>query len=389
MNRTLKLYGILLIIVLLMMGLMEISKKEVTDWRKNYDPNETSPFGLYIFDHEAPGLFGKGFTKTEISPYAYYQQHKNIRQQNILVINSEIDKQSWKSLLKQVNNGSDLMLITTDIDGETLRELDLAPLRVTSYEDSVSLKLRNPLYKKDSLMMDKLPNRMGFRFINKKSQLLGISVGKDEGAVSANFIRYPYGKGNILIHTEPLFVTNYYMLRKGNTRYIQDVFSYLPQRPTVWFTDTSEVVSASIMRFILSRPALRGAWWIFLFGLLTFVIFNAKRKQRIVPILSPPENKSAEFVKSIGNLYLQEGDFHDMMAKKAQYFLYRVRQNLLIDTRNMNEDFIRSLHLKTGKNIDEIREAVELIRKGTDPYARVMREDLVRMDRLLDEILKY
>jgi len=119
------------------------------------------------------------------------------------------------------------------------------------------------------------------------------------------------------------------------------------------------------------------------------VIFNAKRKQRIVPILSPPENKSAEFVKSIGNLYLQEGDFHDMMAKKAQYFLYRVRQNLLIDTRNMNEDFIRSLHLKTGKNIDEIREAVELIRKGTDPYARVMREDLVRMDRLLDEILKY
>ena len=100
------------------------------------------------------------------------------------------------------------------------------------------------------------------------------------------------------------------------------------------------------------------------------------------------QNKSVEFVKSIGNLYLQEGDFHDMMAKKAQYFLSKIRMDLLIDTQNLDEVFINKLHLKTGKNIEQIKEAVTLVKKGQDPYASVMKEDLIRMNKLLDDILK-
>lgn len=121
---------------------------------------------------------------------------------------------------------------------------------------------------------------------------------------------------------------------------------------------------------------------------MLFVIFNAKRKQRIVPVIEPLKNKSVEFVKSIGNLYLQEGDFHDMMAKKAQFFLNKVRMDLLIDTQNLDGDFSHKLHLKTGKSLEEINEAVILIKKGQDPYASVMKEDLIRMNQLLDQILK-
>ena len=118
------------------------------------------------------------------------------------------------------------------------------------------------------------------------------------------------------------------------------------------------------------------------------MIFNAKRKQRIVPILQPLKNTSLEFVKSIGNLYLQEGDFHDMMAKKAQYFLHKVRLDLLIDTSKLDEDFIKKLHLKTGAKLDTIQEAVSLIKKAQDPYANVMKEDFIKMNQLLDDLLK-
>ena len=48
---------------------------------------------------------------------------------------------------------------------------------------------------------------------------------------------------------------------------------------------------------------------------LLFIIFHAKRKQRIVPVIEPLQNSSAEFVKTIGNLYLQEGNFKDMANK--------------------------------------------------------------------------
>ncbi len=176
------------------------------------------------------------------------------------------------------------------------------------------------------------------------------------------------------------------MLKPGNEKYLQDVFSYLPSRETIWFSETTEVVSQSPMRFILSKPALRYAWYLLLGGLLLFVFFNAKRKQRIVPIIEPLKNKSVEFVKSIGNLYLQEGDFHDMMAKKAQYFLNKIRLELLIDTQVLDENFAKKLHLKTGAKMEEINEAITLINKARDPYAMVIREDLVRMNTLLDKI---
>ncbi len=126
----------------------------------------------------------------------------------------------------------------------------------------------------------------------------------------------------------------------------------------------------------------------FLGGLVLFIFFNAKRKQRIVPVLEPLRNTSVDFVKSIGNLYLQEGDFHDMMAKKAQYFLNKVRIDFLIDTQDLDADFAKKLQLKTGKPMEIIHEAISLIKKAQDPYANVMKEDLARINKLLDEILK-
>ncbi|MDO5615731.1 MAG: hypothetical protein Q4G16_06050, partial [Cruoricaptor ignavus] len=104
------------------------------------------------------------------------------------------------------------------------------------------------------------------------------------------------------------------------------------------------------------------------------------------PIVEPLKNKSVEFVKSVGNLYLQEGDFRDMMTKKTQYFLHKVRTDLLLDTRVLDENFAKKLQLKTGKPIEKINEAVILLQKSQDQYAFVTREDLVKMNRLLDEI---
>ena len=145
-------------------------------------------------------------------------------------------------------------------------------------------------------------------------------------------------------------------------------------------------VSQSEMRFILSNPPLKYAWWLFLAGIVLFIFFNAKRRQRIIPIIPPKQNKSVEFVKSIGNLYLNEGDSRDMMVKKAQYFLHRVRMELLIDTQKLDEEFINKLHLKTGKSIEKITEAVDFIKKSQQSQFILSNRDLIKMNKILDEI---
>ncbi len=370
---------------MVILALLEVNKKEVVDWRKNFDVNEKSPFGLFVFNREAKDLFKNNLKKIDVTAYDYYDENKK-KPHNILVIESEIDNESWNDILDQVTNGSDAMLIMAKMPKEISDRIGFYDSQI-SFEETNVLKLTDKKYQNDFIKLDKFPSGRGFSYIKPNVQILGKTVEKGNDD-QANFIKAKFGKGNIYVHCEPLFLTNYYLLKSGNTKYAQDVFSYLNDRETLWFVEANTKESRFFMRFILGNPALKYAWWLLLAGLLLFIFFNAKRKQRIVPIIEPLKNTSVDFVKSIGNLYLQEGDFHDMMAKKAQYFLNKVRLDLLIDTQNLDEQFAKKLQLKTGKKIEIIEESIALIKKSQDPYASVMKEDLARMNKLLDSILK-
>ena len=384
MKKTFKIYAVIFIVVMLILALLEVNKKETVSWRKNFSINEKSPFGLFVFNNEAKDLFKNNLKRTEESPYDYYSQRKK-DPHNILVIEKDLDNQSWKKILEQVSNGSDAMILISHTPKDISDSIGYHSSDISFAEENV-LKFTDKQYQNDFIKLDKFPSGRGFSYIKPQVEVLGKTVEKDNSD-QVNFIKTKFGKGTIYVHSEPLFLTNYYLLKPGSLKYAQDVFSYLQDRETIWFVENDTKVSRFFMRFILSNPALKYAWWVFLGGLVLFIFFNAKRKQRIVPVLEPLRNTSVDFVKSIGNLYLQEGNFHDMMAKKAQYFLNKIRMDLLIDTRNLDAEFANKLHLKTGKPIEMINEAIALIRKGQDPYASVMKEDLVRMNQLLDEIL--
>lgn len=385
MNKTFKIYAVIFIIVMVILALLEVNKKEVTDWRKNYDVNQKSPFGLFVFNKEVKDLFKNNLTKLDVAPYDYYTE-KYKKPHNILIVESEMDQESWNKILDEVSKGSDAMIIANRLPKNISDTIGFYGSKI-SYEDQNVLKLTDKKYQNDFIKLDKFPSGRGFSYVKPNVQVLGKTV-EENNDDQANFIKTPFGKGTIYVHCEPLFLTNYYLLQSGNVRYAQSVFSYLKDRETLWFVESNTKESRSLLRFILSNPALKYAWWVFLGGLVLFIFFNVKRKQRIVPVIEPLKNTSADFVKSIGNLYLQEGDFHDMMAKKAQYFLNKVRLDLLIDTQNLDEEFAKKLQLKTGKSVEMVNEAIVLIKKAQDPYASVMKEDLARINSLLDEILK-
>lgn len=383
MNKTFKIYAVIFIVVMIILVLFEANKTERTDWRKNFDINQKSPFGLFVFNNEVNTLFKNKIKKISETPYNYYQADK--KPHNILVIEENIDKESWHKILDQISDGSDAMLIVSEMPKEISDSIGYYDSQI-SFEDENVLKLTDKTFINDFIHLDKFPSGRGFTFIKPGVEVLGKTVEKNN-TDQANFIKIKFGKGKIYVHCEPLFITNYYLLKRGNARYAQDVFSYLDDRETIWFVENDAKVSQFFLRFILSKPALKYAWWVLLGGLVLFIFFNAKRKQRIVPIIEPLKNTSVDFVKSIGNLYLQEGDFHDMMAKKAQYFLNKVRMDLLIDTQHLDAEFAKKLHLKTGKPMEMIDEAIHLIKKAQDPYAQVMKEDLAKMNTLLDEII--
>jgi predicted AlkP superfamily phosphohydrolase/phosphomutase len=82
------------------------------------------------------------------------------------------------------------------------------------------------------------------------------------------------------------------------------------------------------MRFVLSDPALRMAYWLLLAGAVLFVVTRGRRRQRPVPVVEPPRNRTLEFVRHVGQLYYERGRPLDLARKKMDHFRTFVRRRL-------------------------------------------------------------
>jgi hypothetical protein len=70
--------------------------------------------------------------------------------------------------------------------------------------------------------------------------------------------------GNKLINRESVDLKNY--------RLAEQVLSYVSTPKVYWINNASE--ASTLVRYIVSEPALRWAWYIFLLGIAVFLLFN-------------------------------------------------------------------------------------------------------------------
>jgi len=204
-----------------------------------------------------------------------------------------------------------------------------------------------------------------------------------------NFVKIKYGSGSFILNTQPYAFTNYHMLESNHAVYVADCFSYLPDNAILWDdrnkAQTQEIKSK--LRFIISKPTLRYAWFTTLFGLLLFVIFRAKRRQRIIPIIEKLPNTSIAFAKTIGNLYYHEGNPKDIINKKITFFLEYLRNTYLLDTQNLNADFKKRLHHKTGISQEEINRLIDYIYNLSN-NSEPQENSLLTLNKLIDKFYK-
>ncbi len=97
-------------------------------------------------------------------------------------------------------------------------------------------------------------------------------------------------------------------------------------------------VQMSPFRYFLSQPPLRWALYLSMVSILLFMIFTARRKQRAIPVIREPENKSLEFTELIGTLYYQKKDHADLVHKKFIYFAEELRREIQVDIEEVADD---------------------------------------------------
>lgn len=230
--------------------------------------------------------------------------------------------------------------------------------------------------------------------VDKKERIERIdtfAIKKIPAAVSV-----PYGKGEVIFVSSPLLFTNYGMLEGNTFVYIFRLMSYLADLPVYRTeayvkTDAMLVAEQSPFREFIKRPPLRWALYLALLGVVLFMIFTARRRQRVIPIMSKPANRSLEFIQLIGTLYYQRKDHVDLVRKKFKLFAEELRKTAGVDISEVNTDDSEYLLLaeKTGMNSDRLKKVIRQIRLVLHSEGNISVEEMRSLIDAMDTIVSH
>jgi hypothetical protein len=76
----------------------------------------------------------------------------------------------------------------------------------------------------------------------------------------------------------------------------------LPVVRTEAYMPNYNAAESSPFREFLKRPPLRWALYLVLLGVVLLMGFSARRRQRAIPVETPPRNYQLDFIRHIGTL---------------------------------------------------------------------------------------
>jgi hypothetical protein len=183
-----------------------------------------------------------------------------------------------------------------------------------------------------------------------------------------NFVRVTCGTGNIFVLLHPSSVTNYFLLRGKNITSLENELGYTNMfaSEVYWdefykYQDQPRNGDFSEWQVLMRYPAMRWALWLAIIGLLVYLIFESKRRQRIIPVKPVLTNNSLEFVDALGQLYYQQHNNANLANKMIQQWLEFIRTRYYLNTNHLNQQFIQLLAHKSGIPIATVQQIIDNI----------------------------
>lgn len=353
--RGFKLYLLAGALLLILYVVAEYNRPVPTNWGISYKRSSKIPFGTYLLFQRLGDIFPEGVKTSRQSTYLTLKQAQLDKPLSYLVIAPDYnpDKTDIKALLRFTSAGNAVFLAVDDF-GYAL--LDTLKIKQTSAQPS--------LKSNRSMHFTGQNRQLNFRFQkgqldgcfyqikNKAAQVLGRN-----NLDSVNFIAIRFGKGTLYLHSNPSVFANYNLMQPATQLYASTALSYLPKNYALIWDDYTLLGAEGVrspMRFVLNNDNLRWAWYIATATLLLFVLAEMKRRQRIIPIIPKPENRSLEFVNVVGQVYYEERNHTDLARKMVTYFSDDVRIRFDLNLQENDPEFAGKLARKSGAALDDI-----------------------------------
>ncbi len=392
--------------ILLALIFISLTNCKKTDWRENYNEKKKTPFGTYILFQESEKLFdyySNILIDQNIYDFISDEENEAYGTFNYICIKNsayKIDTTGIQRILSNVYQGS-TAFFSLNYYSSTLEDalqIKVQNLDSTSYKPSQlkklfgTLHLNNDDFSDKSYHFDRNLRRNYFSNYNKKNTIV-LGTQKINNKEQPIFLKIYHGKGSIYVHTQPVVFSNYNML-KGKHEYATNVLSYLPSDVNYWDPqlywpgyNNQEKESSSILSFFWENESLKWFLNLCFIGLILFMIFNVRRKQRAIPVLAESKNSTLEFTKTISAFYLKSNNHKDLIDKKIAFFFNKVRSQYRLDTHKIDGKFIERLALKSGNNLQSTKYLVNSILSIQKKY-ECTEEDLMVLNKMINNFLK-
>lgn len=378
--------GILGALLLVLM----LSKSKQYDWTVTFHHQDKNPYGAYAFSQLFPTLTNHSITNS----YQPLYELKDTLQanENIFILSSTFSpgKLDTEVLLNHIENGGYAFISANNFYG---RLADTLGITVSDsffqgenafiQGDSAKIHFVNPALDSTEQFYYKRGNAHNYFSYIDSVEATVISR-NDFGQPVA--VRIARGKGALILNCTPMAFTNIHLLDSINHQFASASLSYLPKQKTHWteFYHLGRMEAATPLRFILRTEPLRWAYYLTIISILLFMIFESKRKQRIIPIITPLANTTLEFVGTIGNLYYQRSDHKNIAEKKIQFFMEQVYSQFHINAKITAEEFIMPLARKSGASEQTVRNLVKTINQISEKE-KISTSELTHLNELIEK----
>jgi hypothetical protein len=388
----LKAWRLILVIVFTAMafGACRQPRTTLPPLSENYRKADKEPFGSYVAYKEFRHLFSGRYVESVTIPFD--EEWSNIKESTndgkyslyfLVAKNLVLDYSEVSAFMDYVKAGNDLFISADYIDTRLLESINCTMERMGEIvrETKGSMHQTNVRMYFGAGFTSPAYGYYYYPFLNAVSgydssfaRVLGVNE-----INTPNYVILFEGRGRIYLHVAPRVFSNYFMLSGDNYHYLDNVISYLRSDPkNIYWDEYYKTTSISrrksnnssdadddfsSMSVINQHPPLQWAFWLTLTGLLLYILFNMKRKQRIINIVKPNANTTLTFTETVGRLYLQKKNNAHIAEKMITYFYEYIRNKYFIGTASVNDEFIASLSGKSGFPKEKTEQLFSLIGK--------------------------
>ncbi len=375
--------------------LLQYSKPKEINWFPSYVASHKIPYGTMVFNTVMENLFPSQLQQVYSPPFEFIHQNDSISGSYVFINNDiQFNKEELNTLLAWTSKGNTLFLASKSFEKELKDTLGLdIEYSYSGFETNQNQvhSLVNPKIEvTDSIRFNRDTSTPYFSQIDTLNTIvLGqVAVTKgDEVQRYINVVHSPFGEGNLILSTFPEAFTNYFMLKGANKDYTAGLLSYLGDSRPIYLDNhykSGKSFYTSPMYIFLNTKELKWAYYIALFGALLYVIFEGKRKQRAIPVVTPLPNRTMAFTRTISDMYFVRSDQKSIAEHKINYFLDWLRSHYYLGNISQEDEFYNSIASRSGHSIAFVTKVFSFMEQLRNSD-QITDDDLLKLNSLLQK----